>query len=233
MAHKNVSCSACHTQWAPRCIGCHTSFDKNDKEGYDLLDKKEVIGQWIEHIADFYVDKPAMGVRFEGAKRLIEPAVPGMIMTIDHQSFSEDKKDKKSFHRLYAPNAPHTITKKTRDCNSCHANPTAIGYGEGKLVYDTSQEYGTWKFTPVYELNPNDKLPEDAWIPFLKPQKAKVFSTRTDFRPFTLKEQKRILLVGACLQCHKEDSTIIQQTLKFGLDPLFIKLSKNCILPKN
>jgi len=232
MAHKNVSCSTCHTQWAPRCIGCHISFDKNDKAGYDLLDKKEVIGQWIEHIADFSVGKPAMGVRFEGKKRLIEPAVPGMIMTIDSQNFSEDKKGKKLFHRLYAPNAPHTITKKTRDCKSCHTNPTAIGYGEGTLVYDTSEGFGQWKFTAAYELNPNDKLPEDAWIPFLKPQKAKVFSTRTDFRPFTLKEQKRILLVGACLQCHKENSEVMQQTLDLGLDPLLLKLSKNCVLPK-
>ncbi len=232
MAHKNVSCSTCHTQWAPRCIGCHTSFDKNDSEGYDLLDKKEVVGQWIEHVYNFSVDKPAMGVRFEGEKRLIEPAVPGMIMTIDDKSFSDNKKDKTSFHRLYAPNSPHTITKKTRDCNSCHSNPTAIGYGDGKLRYDTSKGHGEWKFTAAFELNPNDKLPEDAWIPFLKPQKAKVFSTRTDFRPFTLKEQKRILLVGACLQCHKEDSAIMQQTLSFGLDPQLLKLSKDCILPK-
>ncbi len=47
-AHNNVSCSSCHAQWAPRCIGCHNSFDKNDKSGYDLLDKKVVIGQWVE-----------------------------------------------------------------------------------------------------------------------------------------------------------------------------------------
>ncbi len=232
LAHKNVSCSTCHTQWAPRCIGCHTSFDENDNNGYDLLAKKEVIGQWIEHIADFSVDKPAMGVRFEGDKRLIEPAVPGMIMTIDHKSFSGDKKDKTSFHRLYAPNAPHTITKKTRDCKSCHANPTAIGYGEGKLIYNISKGYGEWKFTPAYELNPNDKLPEDAWIPFLKPQKAKVFSTRTDFRPFTIKEQKQILLVGACLQCHKDNSSTMQKTIKLGLDAQLLKVSKECVLPK-
>ncbi len=232
-AHKDVSCSACHAQWTPKCIGCHNSFDKNDPNGYDLLDKKMVVGQWIEYVSEFNSGKPSMGVRIKGDERIIEPAVPGMILTIDHESFSNDKKDKISFHRLYAPNSPHTTAKKSRDCKSCHNDPAAIGYGAGMLKYDTSKGYGEWFFIADYDLNPNDKLPEDAWIPFLKKQEAKVFSTRTDFRPFTIKEQKRILLVGACLQCHKDDSNIMKQTLEFGLDPLLLKLSKECILPKD
>ena len=231
-AHKDVSCSACHAQWTPKCIGCHNSFDKNDPNGYDLLDKKAVVGQWIEYVSEFNSGKPSMGVRVKENERIIEPAVPGMILTIDHESFNNDKKDKNSFHRLYAPNSPHTITKKSRDCKSCHSDPAAIGYGAGKLKYDTSKGYGEWLFTADYDLNPNDKLPEDAWIPFLEKQTAKVFSTRTDFRPFTIKEQKRILLVGACFQCHKEDSNIMKQSLEFGLDPLLLKLSDECILPK-
>ena len=231
-AHKNVSCSACHAQWAPKCIGCHNSFDKNDKSGYDLLDKKSVTGQWIEHVFEFGVDKPSMGVRMDGDKFTIEPAIPGMILTIDHESFENDNKEDTSFHRLYAPNSPHTISKTVRDCKSCHANSTAIGYGKGTLTYDISERFGEWKFTPEYDLNPIDNLPEDAWIPFLEKQQAKIFSTRTDFRPFTIKEQKRILLVGACLQCHKDNSNIMQQTIEFGLDPLLLKLSKECILPK-
>ena len=59
-----------------------------------------------------------------------------------------------------------------------------------------------------------------------------IFSTRTDFRPFTVKEQKQLLLVGACLECHSENSTIMQRSLEFGLDPLLVKLSMDCILPR-
>ena len=232
IAHKNVSCSTCHSQWAPRCIGCHNSFDKKDVNAYDLLDKKDVVGGWAEHVSEFSASKPAMGVCFTGDKKLVEPAVPGMILTIDHQSFDKDSNKKNTFHRLYAPNAPHTITKKVRDCKSCHTNPAAIGYGMGVLKYDVSKGYGEWQFTADYALNANDQLPEDAWIPFLKQQKADVVSTRTDFRPFTIKEQQRILLVGACLQCHKEDATVMKQTLKLGLEPFLLKLSKSCILPK-
>ena len=191
-----------------------------------------VTGQWIEHVFEFAVARPAMGVRVNGDELTIEPAIPGMILTIDHESFENDNKDEASFHRLYAPNSPHTIAKESRDCKSCHAKPTAIGYGKGTLAYEISQGYGEWLFTPYYDLNPNDSLPEDAWVPFLEEQKAKIFSTRTDFRPFTIKEQKRILLVGACLQCHKEDSNIMNEAVKVGLDPLLEKISKECILPK-
>ena len=231
-AHKNVSCSACHAQWSPRCIGCHNEFDKNDKDGYDLLDKKRVTGQWSEHVFEFYVDMPAMGVRENEEGREIEPAIPGMILTIDHKSFDINSKKENSFHRLYAPNSPHTISKEVRDCKSCHTNPAAIGYGNGKLIYDVSKEYGEWNFIAEFDLNPNDGLPEDAWIPFLDDSPHKIVSTRSDFRPFTISEQKQLLLVGACLHCHNDDSKIMQQTLEFGLDPILLKISKACILPK-
>ena len=52
-----------------------------------------------------------------------------------------------------------------------------------------------------------------------------------DFRPFTVKEQQELLLVGACLQCHKDDSKIMQQSLINGIQPLLLTLSKDCILP--
>ncbi len=229
-SHKNVSCSSCHAQWAPRCIGCHNSFDKNNKQGFDLLDKKYVEGSWVEHVYEFLADKPAMGVRLNEGGRKIEPAIPGMILTIDHKSYGDSKKEN-SFHRLYAPNSPHTIAKEVRDCQSCHSNPAAIGYGKGKLTYTTSKAFGEWEFFPEYALNTNDNLPEDAWIPFLEENNSKIVSTRTDFRPFSVQEQKQILLVGACLECHKSDSKVMKKSLIVGIEPMLLKKSKACILP--
>ncbi|RLD19168.1 MAG: hypothetical protein DRI69_08980 [Bacteroidetes bacterium] len=231
-AHQSISCSACHAQWAPRCIGCHNTFDENYENGYDLLDKKYKTGSWVEHVYEFSADMPAMGVRVTDNGRVIEPAIPGMIMTIDHESFDKNSINKSTFHRLYAPTSPHTIAKKTRDCKSCHSNPAAIGYGQGQLTYDISAGHGNWVFQPVYEMNPADHLPEDAWIPFLIQSQAKIVSTRTDFRPFTVEEQKQILLVGACLECHGDDSDVMVQSLESGLTPLLLKLSDACILPR-
>ncbi|GAB2779545.1 hypothetical protein [Salinimicrobium soli] len=231
-AHQNVSCSACHSSWTSRCIGCHNQFDRDKPGAFDLLDKKYVTGQWEEYVAEFSSSQPALGVREHEGNNVIEPAIPGMIMTIDKGSYAGKPGEDISFHRLYAPNSPHTTTKEVRDCRSCHANPATLGYGMGSLVYNVKNNKGSWEFTPQYALNTYDNLPEDAWIPFLKKvDKGVVNSTRTNFRPFNVKEQKRMLLVGACLQCHKDDSKVMRQTLELGLQPVLKKVTDECILP--
>ena len=232
-AHKNVSCATCHSSWTPRCIGCHNEFDKNEPKAFDLLDKKYTKGQWKEYVAEFSSSLPAMGVRENDEGKIIEPAIPGMIMTIDLNSYSDTKSDDNLlFHRLYAPNSPHTTTKEVRDCKSCHSNSATLGYGKGTLDYQIENNKAKWVFTPEYAVNSNDNLPEDAWVPFLKPvDKQTINSTRSDFRPFSVKEQQKLLLVGACLQCHKDDSKVMQKTLEFGLKSTLKSISASCVLP--
>ena len=232
-AHKNVSCATCHSSWTPRCIGCHNEFDKDEPSAYDLLDKKYTKGQWKEYVAEFSSSLPAMGVRDNDEGKIIEPAIPGMIMTIDLNSYSDKKKEENLlFHRLYAPNSPHTTSKKVRDCKSCHSNSATLGYGKGTLDYQIKNKKGKWVFTPEYAVNKNDNLPEDAWVPFLKPvDKKMINSTRSDFRSFTVKEQQKLLLVGACLQCHKDDSKVMQKTIEFGIKSTLKNISASCVLP--
>ena len=232
-AHQNVSCATCHSSWTSRCIGCHNEFDKDEPRAFDLLDKKYGKGQWKEHVAEFSSSIPAMGVRSTKEGDHIEPAIPGMIMTIDQGSYrGEEVGTDVSFHRLYAPNSPHTTTSIVRDCKSCHANSATLGYGKGELMYTIENGIGKWSFTSEYALNPNDNLPEDAWIPFLgETEKGVINSTRLDFRPFTIEEQKKLLLVGSCLKCHKDDSKLMQESLIKGIQPLLDKLSENCVLP--
>ncbi|MDZ7614607.1 MAG: hypothetical protein U5K51_13585 [Flavobacteriaceae bacterium] len=203
---------------------------KRNHSGYDLLEKKYITGSWKEHVFEFGTSLPALGVRTNGQKKMIEPAVPGMIMTIDHKSFDQSKEN--TFHRLYAPNSPHTIAKKSRDCKSCHSNPEALGYGRGELLYVVDKQNGRWNFIPHYENNKNDNLPEDAWIPFLKEPKNKVFTTRTNFRPLSVKEQQKMLRVGACLQCHDQNSLFVKGFLYNNFEDILRKRTKACILPK-
>ena len=240
--HASLTCSSCHTAWAPQCIGCHNEFDRESR-GFDQLEKMEVQGEWVEYVAQFYADLPTLGVR-ESDDKKIEPAIPGMIMTIDKGSYysSDDFKSSDEsviFHRLYAPTSPHTTSIQGRNCVSCHNDPLAIGYGRGRLEYMITNGKGSWKFTPQFEANKNDGLPEDAWIGFLmetknlhKPAMGHYASTRTDFRPFSLEEQKRILTVGTCLTCHDENSQVMINSMNEAFENYLLKISEQCILPE-
>ncbi len=227
-AHKNVSCSACHSAWAPSCIGCHNKYDPNEK-GYNMVANKEQKGSWVEYTGSYLAQPPALGIRQEGNNKEIIPVIPGMILTIDLQSYTHNLHDSLLFRRLFAPAAPHTTAAKGRTCKSCHNNPVALGFGKGKLQYILHGKQGIWHFSPAYENNIHDGLPEDAWTGFLQNRTGMV-STRRNVKPFSIKEQEKILLVGACLTCHKEKSKVMQKSLN-NFEKVLHHRSPECILP--
>jgi hypothetical protein len=222
-SHKRLSCSSCHTEWVSHCVGCHTEFDPK-LEGYDLLDNKDIVGSWKETPSDFYVDYPVLGVRREkSGKEIIGTFIPGMVVIIEKM---RNNPDKKIFKRLFAPSFSHTINKEGRSCKSCHDNPLALGYGKGELIFDKSKK---WKFIPQFSNHNEDNLPKDAWIGFLK-MRDETSTTRTNTRPFSIEEQKRILLVGVCLTCHDEQSEVMKKSLA-DFDIVRKNISSKCILP--
>lgn len=222
-SHQRLSCNSCHTQWVSYCVGCHTSYNKNE-EGFDLLENKEIEGSWIETPSDFYIDYPVLGVKKDKyGREVIDTFIPGMIIKLENL---KTDKNKKIFKRLFAPTFSHTINKEGRSCKSCHNNPLALGYGKGKLVFNRN---GKWDFEPHFENHTEDNLPKDAWIGFLK-TRDETSTTRTYTRPFTVEEQKRILLVGACLTCHEENSKVMKESL-IDFDKVLKKISVQCILP--
>jgi len=227
--HQDISCSACHSSWAPQCIGCHTDY-KPESQGYDLFKGEYMKGSWIEYAAEFLADPPILGVRKNKEKREIQPAIPGMIMTLDQSQFKGSEKEKIAFHRLFAPASPHTTASLGRSCTSCHTDPLAFGYGRGNLEYSYKNKPPKWTFEAEYE-NLKDGLPADAWIPFLEEPSSKQYSTRIDFFPFSLEEQKRILTVGTCFSCHKEGSKTMMESLKIPFEDYKKKMSVKCILP--
>ena len=223
--HKRLSCETCHTSWVPQCIGCHNAFEEKTK-GFDLLTNKQTTGTWIEFAGKTFARPPVLGIS-EKTESKIVTAMPGMVLTIDKESFTTGSG--KSFHRLFAPASGHTTAREGRSCKSCHNNPLAIGYGDGELTYTISGKVGKWDFMPKFELNEQDSLPEDAWTGFLKEAKSPN-STRTDLRPFTVNEQKRILEVGSCLTCHDGKSMVMESALE-DFEQTFRKRKKKCIMP--
>ena len=243
--HDQVTCTACHTGWAPQCVGCHTTYNASAK-GYDLLDHRPTKGKWEEYLGVFLPEPPSLGVveamnvDSEMVKK-IKAFIPGMIMTIDTASFTrgEATEEEYVFQRLFAPTVPHTVTTKGRNCKSCHNNPVALGYGRGDLEYRIENGRGVWAFEPDYVNSAYDGLPEDAWIGFLESKSFDGISnlapegaaTRGGARAFSIAEQRRILTVGACLTCHADNDRSMLEGLE-GFDSVLKKVSSECVLPE-
>lgn len=225
-AHARLSCEACHTAWAPQCIGCHNSYESQTL-GFDMLKNAIQKGTWIEHSTEGMAELPVLGINASDKTKIngiVSTFTPGMIMTIDKGSFK--KGEKMAFHRLYAPSSAHTTQRLGRSCKSCHNDPLPIGYGRGKLEYSAA---GKWTFDPLYQDNKYDGLPEDSWIGFLQERKYQA-STRIGMRPFNLSEQKRILTAGACLTCHDASSGVMKRSL-VDFDKVIRERSKRCVMP--
>lgn len=224
--HERLDCATCHTAWAPSCIGCHNEYDP-DERGFDLLDNRYVQGAWIEYVGKYLADMPSLGVRGSEGNERIVTATPGMILSIDKSSYTNEP-GRQEYHRLFAPVSAHTIVRSSHSCRDCHNNPLALGFGRGELHYVSEGEKGFWIFHSRFAKREEDGLPEDAWTGFLDDRSGG--ATRTDLRALSLEEQRRILLVGTCLECHSEDSEIIRRSI-FDFDRVLKGRSPECTPP--
>lgn len=190
--HQNLECNSCHSSWAYQCLGCHTTYNPSGVS-IDLLSERETKGEWIEGFFDIYYNLPTLGVREMNDGKKYTIFAPGMIIKISNQG-------KNIFKRLFAPVSPHTIRRESRDCQSCHFNPSAFGFGAGKFAF---VEGGSRLIFLPLRKNLDDGLPDDAWTGFLEEPKD-ISATRTNCRPLNITEQKMILEVGVCLTCHSD-----------------------------
>jgi len=219
MGHDRVSCRACHAAWAPRCVRCHTQLGSD--------------GQWHEAGGDFRADPPSLGVRGDAPGRIV-PFAPGMILTLGTEpadmsrAYAPALALRGRFERLFAPVEPHTTSREGRSCQSCHADPVALGLGAGELRLDRDRAPAGWIFEPTAE-PARDGLPQDAWTGFLAAPSARS-STRSDARPFDADEQRRILRVGACLTCH-EASARERERIYGDFARALARATPRCVVP--
>jgi len=166
-----LECYTCHATWAPQCYGCHVKIDYSEgKQNPDYLkaskyhDAHGMTGE--KNLKDFLVDgkvtetrsylrweNPALSQNGEGR---VSPTIPGCQVTIT--VIGKDGKAKLQNHIVKIPNVegagaegqnaitmsqvnPHTISKKSRTCESCHTSKKALGMGinGGKYFGDQSK----------------------------------------------------------------------------------------------
>lgn len=227
--HQDLTCSSCHTAWAPQCIGCHVDYDSK-ANGYDLLTRQYKQGSWIEYAGEFLVGPPTLAISEKNGEREVQTAIPGMIFTLDQSGFEGKSASDTTFHRLFAPASPHTTAAVGRECKSCHNNPVALGYGRGKLEFVISGTQAHWTFDAEYANLPQDGLPSDAWMGFLQ-EAGEKSSTRLTFRALSIKEQQKVLTVGACLTCHEQTGSLMQQSIHQDFSALFDTMTEECRAP--
>ena len=175
--HGRLSCSACHSQWAPQCYGCHLEYDAAGEQ-FDHMDQTITAGEWHATRSNVRNEEPPLGVN--DFDRIV-PVIPGMIMTVTHPDWKNPL-----FTRRFTATEPHT-TGMARDCESCHRSPTTLGLGQGQLHQDGSQ----WKFSPRMKALA-DGLAADAWTGLAR---ADEYPAKSTCRPFSNLEIKGILSV--------------------------------------
>ncbi len=137
-------------------------------------------------------------------------------------------KGKLSYKIFDTETNPQTKLNSNYDL-SANENKNVANHKEPRRS-DKSNIFGKWSFKPQFAIRREDNLPKDAWIGFMQNTNENS-TTRINTRPFNVDEQKRILLVGACLTCHAENSNVMQESL-IDFETVLKKISKKCVLPE-
>lgn len=208
---KKMECYSCHSRWAPQCYGCHAQQDTSTPS-YDWIsvvvpadptkagravNRSKSTYKWRETRSYLRWETPTLGINSEG---LVSPFIPGC--QVIFTQIGPDGKCKihnkvyKTIDGFYAiatnPIQPHTVSKKARACEDCHANPKTLGLGRG--VYIT-------------KANGID-------LPFglekIVDEKGTQLQATSHYgaRPFNKKELDKILRINTCSACHGWNSPI-------------------------
>ncbi len=168
-----LECYTCHATWAPQCYGCHVKIDYSEgKQNPDYLaaSKHHVNGKTgeVDTLKDFLVDgkvtetrsylrweDPALSQNGEGR---ISPTIPGCQVTLtvigkegnallqNHiwKIPNVEGAGKEGINSItMSPVQPHTVSKASRTCESCHSSDKAIGYGINGGKYFADQRETT------------------------------------------------------------------------------------------
>ncbi|MCU7958464.1 MAG: hypothetical protein KZQ58_00340 [gamma proteobacterium symbiont of Bathyaustriella thionipta] len=187
--HDKLSCSACHSQWAPQCYGCHLSYDAEAGQ-FDHVEQKITAGRWLSQRSNIRNTLPPLGVESDGR---IVPVVPGMIMSVSHPDWHESL-----FERRFVRMEAHT-SGPSRSCVSCHRSSVALGLGEGRLQWQSDGHLQFQASQPLLR----DNLAADAWTNL---QATKALYGADSLRPFSRQEIERVL--GVTLQKSAPENTL-------------------------
>jgi hypothetical protein len=129
-----AECFTCHTAWAPTCYGCHIKMDYTAYRApvdvaFDNLSVEYSKQGWFRlspgvRLADA---EPVLGLNWRGKLVPFVPRAQPLFTYVNPAGKTEYEFRKLGF--AHNPIVPHTVARTSRSCESCHANPRALGLG--------------------------------------------------------------------------------------------------------
>jgi len=202
-AHNDkLECYTCHTSWAPQHYGSQVKIDYSQgKQNPDYLksgDKKDL----KHYLADGQVSESQSFIRWEelplsqNGEGRVSPTIAGFQTVITVVGKEGTTLLKNHIYKIphvegagakgqnaidMSPVQPHTISKESRSCESCHTSKKAMGMGIGGLREDYSQ--------------------------FLDENGTQMQTVGTHFKlsgPLSKDQRDKLERSGVCLSCHQE-----------------------------
>jgi hypothetical protein len=204
-----LECYSCHVKTVTQCYGCHLKED----------DRKNSPVDWVEGIGEHSLPEPSPGtwtggtgyIRWENPvlglnkKGKISPFTPGcqvLFTRIDKQGrtvslnriFTTAGRNKNGVRLpgwAMNPMQPHTITKESRSCESCHTIEKSLGVGVLPTVSPTVAPLNSKDFFPL------ERMVDEAGVQIQDVSHAGA-------RPLNHGELDLVSRFDVCLSCHQD-----------------------------
>ncbi|MFQ5450820.1 MAG: hypothetical protein ACE5E9_09330 [Nitrospinaceae bacterium] len=218
-AHKRkLECTACHSQWVPRCNGCHASYDGTRMPSDH---PSGTGGSWAPGYFAGNVNLPVLMVGPRGRVAPMLPQTGAALNVLDHKGkpvavvrkngdargryldWSFTNPEGYSGSNLVYAVHPHSVGRKVRSCVSCHLSPRSLGLGEGELRLNPNPTGKNDRMDPLVRsdiVRHKSDFAPDAKVTLRGEPLAG--SSQSGARPFNQEEIARILRVGNCIPCH-------------------------------
>jgi len=242
-----MECYACHADWAPQCYGCHVKVSYSvDSDGNPLMDTDWVAtaqekyngtydslkspGKVSESRGYLRWEEPVLGINGEGR---VTPLIPGCQVvftvigpdgeTLTHNEIGRTPPNTEGAGPEgqrgldMAPVQPHTAGRQARTCESCHANPKALGYGidggryllgytEDRYVDLENPDGSVMAASAQVQMPGIPDLPMD-WSQIVDPETGAQLQTVGSHwpgsGPLTEDQRTRMERTGVCMGCHQ------------------------------
>ncbi len=213
---ESMECYACHADWAPQCYGCHITVDYSEgKTDVDWINNANSRGEngltadaalgtngitspgkVSETRSYLRWEEPTLGINGEGRVSPLMPGCQVITTVIDKDGntvvqnetwMTPDAGGTKGLD--HAAVQPHTAGRQARDCESCHNNPKALGYGIGGGRFLKGYDKG---FTVDLETAQGQIIPKRTQI-----QSQAIPSLDHDLSQIVTRDGKQLVTVGS------------------------------------